>query len=116
MLSNAGTMGGLPWCQCSPPDGRDEGAPVGDHDGAGDGAAAGGEELRNVGGGEPAGNGFPTGCPDRSDPKTFCQDLFPRGALASLVEIAVKADFRPEVADNPEDMIPGLLPSDSHLD
>ncbi len=33
-----------------------------------------------------------------------------------FVDLAVKANFRPEVAENPEDMILRLLPSDGHLD
>jgi hypothetical protein len=61
-------------------------------------------------------NGFPVANPDRTDPKKFSQELFLRGGLSTFVDLAVKANFRPEVAENPEDMILRLLPSDGHLE
>ena len=61
-------------------------------------------------------NGFPVGEPSRKNPRAFARDLFLSGALATLVEMALEADYSPETAESPEDMILRLVPSDGHLE
>lgn len=56
------------------------------------------------------------GLPDKTSPNAFTQDLFLRGGLSASVVIAVRTDFRPEVAKSPEDIVLTLLPSDGHLE
>ena len=45
------------------------------------------------------------GLPDKTSPNAFTQDLFLRGGLSASVVIAVRTDFRPEVAKSPEDIV-----------
>src|SRR3974390_2425748 len=104
------SYGGPPPCArpstCSPPDGGNERAPVGDYDGAVEGAAAGGVELPNVGGGEPARRKrVPGGAPEQNESEGVQSGSVPLGGLSTFVEVTVRTDFRLEAADSPQAMV-----------